>query len=157
MKLMNSSDQTKAIDSDLASIKDDRLQRIAGYFDRLRPLTLRVPEPGSFIRYPYGVPSGFYQQLWDRDGFFINLHLANRDGDFSYCRFWVQNFVHAYQELGHPPGCVTLQRPETGNRGFPLKPFMAQSALLGSWNNAEHRTRKSLSQAKSDLNRHTFF
>ncbi|MGC6582978.1 MAG: MGH1-like glycoside hydrolase domain-containing protein [Akkermansiaceae bacterium] len=110
------------------------LARISEHFDRLRPTTLRAPKEGDFIKHPYGVPAGFYDQLWDWDGFFINTHLANRPDDPKpeYFRYWVLNFLSAYREVGYPPGCVTTEQPETERRDFSLKPFMAQSALLGS-------------------------
>ena len=110
------------------------LDRLATHFDRLRPTTLREPVPGGFIKYPYGVPAGFYDQLWDWDGFFICRHLADRPEGAKpeYFRYWVLNFVSAYREMGYPPGCVTSEKPETDRRDFSLKPFMAQAALHGS-------------------------
>lgn len=110
------------------------LERLAKHFDRLRSTTLREPEEGGFIKYPYGVPAGFYDQLWDWDGFFICRHLANRPDDPKpeYFRYWVLNFLSAYREVGYPPGCVTNDQPETERRGFSLKPFMAQAGLHGS-------------------------
>lgn len=112
----------------------DLLTRIDQHFTRLRPQTLREPDEQSFIKYPYGVPAGFYDQLWDWDGFFINTHFANRDDKPrpKLFRYWVLNFLHAYKELGYPPGCVTQKAPETDRRDFSLKPFMAQSAYLAS-------------------------
>ncbi|MEM1082963.1 MAG: trehalase family glycosidase [Verrucomicrobiota bacterium] len=110
------------------------LERISSHFDQLRPKTLCEPEPGGFIKHPYGVPSGFYDQLWDWDGFFICLHLAKRpvDPKPEYFRYWVLNFVSAHHEVGYTPGCITTRRPETDRRDFSLKPFMAQAALQGS-------------------------
>lgn len=110
------------------------LDRIAAHFDRLRPQTLCTPEPGKFIKHPYGIPAGFYDQLWDWDGFFINTHLANRpvDAKPEYFQYWVLNFVSAHRDLGYPPGCVTQERPEKDRRDFSLKPFMGQSALIAS-------------------------
>lgn len=110
------------------------LERLSAHFDRLRPTTLRLPKEGEFIKHPYGVPAGFYDQLWDWDGFFINTHLANRPDDPKpeYFRYWVLNFHSAYREVGYPPSCITTERPERERRDFSLKPFMAQAALLGS-------------------------
>lgn len=112
----------------------DLLLRITEHFDRLRPQTLREPVDGGFIRHPYGVPAGFYDQLWDWDGFFINTHFANRGENArpELFRYWVLNFLHAYEQLGYPPGCVTAQAPESDRRDFSLKPFIAQSAHIGS-------------------------
>ncbi len=98
---------------------------ITPHFDRLRPTTLR--EASGLIPHPYGVPAGFYQQLWDWDGYFIAVHLAGRKQP-EYLRYWVLNFVSATKELGYPAGCITPQRRESGHRSFTLKPFMAQAA-----------------------------
>ncbi len=110
------------------------LERLGKHFDNLRKETLREPVEGGFIKYPYGVPAGFYDQLWDWDGFFICRHLADRPDEPKpeYFQYWVLNFLSAYREVGYPPGCVTNEKPETERRGFSLKPFMAQAALHGS-------------------------
>ena len=50
--------------------------RLAKQFEALRP-TIVKPARG-YIPYDYVVPGGFYEQLWDWDGFFISLHFAGR-------------------------------------------------------------------------------
>jgi len=110
------------------------LEELAQRFEELRPETLREPEDGDFIKYPYGVPAGYYEQLWDWDGFFICQHLANRPEDAKpeYYQYWVKNFIEAYRELGYPPGCITKEKPAEDRRAFPLKPFIAQAVHRGS-------------------------
>ena len=66
--------------------------RVNDHFERLRPQVVR-PAQGA-IPFPYCVPSGFYQQLWDWDGFFIALHFLRRQpAQPEYMRDWVLNFV----------------------------------------------------------------
>jgi hypothetical protein len=67
------------------------LDRLSAHFERLHPATLREPEPGSFIKFPCSVPAGFDDQLWDWDGFFINIHLSRLENDPKpeYFRYWV--------------------------------------------------------------------
>ncbi len=110
------------------------LEDLSRHFDRLRPETLREPKEGSFIKHPYGIPAGYYDQLWDWDGFFICEHLANRPHNPKpeYFQYWVKNFVSAYQTLGYAPGCITTQAPKAERRDLSLKPFLAQAALKGS-------------------------
>ena len=110
------------------------LEDLSNHFDRLRPETLREPKEGDFIKHPYGVPAGYYEQLWDWDGFFICQHLANRPEDPKpeYFQHWVKNFVSAYKELGYAPACITKDKPKKKRSDFTLKPFLAQACLKGS-------------------------
>jgi len=110
------------------------LDDLSRHFDKVRPETLREPKEGDFIKHPYGVPAGYYDQLWDWDGFFICQHLANRPKDPKpeYFQYWVKNFVSAYRELGYPPACITTKAPEKKRTDFSLKPFIAQACLKGS-------------------------
>jgi hypothetical protein len=67
----------------LASLTED--------FARLAPETVR-PAQGD-IRFPYMIPAGHYDQLWDWDGFFVDLHWANQNpADARYLRDWVLAF-----------------------------------------------------------------
>lgn len=49
--------------------------RLATHFDALRP-TVHRPAAG-ILTAPWTTPGGYYNQLWDWDGFFIGVHLAH--------------------------------------------------------------------------------
>lgn len=113
----------------------------AAEFDRLRPAVIR--EPSGFLSYPYVVPGGFYEELWDWDGFFISLHFARR-GQPEFLKNWALSFLAAADESGYVPGCVTPAGPEPGLRSFQMKPFLAQGVALaarltGEWDWVEER------------------
>ena len=57
-----------------AAVSDQ--DRMLAYLERLRPTTIKPAN--EFIKYPYCIPGGFYDQQWDWDGFFIASHLAAR-------------------------------------------------------------------------------
>lgn len=50
--------------------------RMLACLERLRPSVIKPAN--EFIKYPYCIPGGFYDQQWDWDGFFIASHLAAR-------------------------------------------------------------------------------
>lgn len=112
------------------------LSELGEHFDRLRPEILREPKEDSFIKKPYVVPGGYYEQLWDWDAYFIAHHLARRSENPKpeYFRYLAENFIHAYKELGYPPACITQKKPtkDQERRKFTLKPFLAQAVLNGS-------------------------
>ena len=60
----------------VVSNPDQLLRDLSIEFERLRPQSIRPAE--RFLRYDYLIPAGFYQQMWDWDGFFIGYHLARR-------------------------------------------------------------------------------
>ena len=85
------------------------------------------------IPYDYCVPGGFYEQLWDWDGFFIALHfLCRQPAQPGYMRDWVLNFVTMSDEDGWTPGSVTVEGRRTGIVGFQMKPLLAQGARLAA-------------------------
>lgn len=96
---------------------------IAQHFDRLRPQVVR--EPKGFLKHPYTVPGGFYDELWDWDGYFIGLHFARR-GRPEYLQGWALNYLSAATADGFVPGCLTVDGPAKGHRAFSMKPFLAQ-------------------------------
>ncbi len=109
----------------------ERFQKLKEHFRHLRPAVIR-PASG-FLRYDYTVPGGYYQELWDWDGFFISVHLAGRsDVGAAYLKNWAMNFVAAADENGRAPGCLTPKGPEKGHRFFQMKPLMAQGVELAS-------------------------
>jgi alpha,alpha-trehalase len=100
-------------------------------FSRLAPQTIRPAE--GYIRYPYLIPSGYYPQMWDWDGFFIGLHWANQDpGNAKYLRDWVLSFAGSADAEGYVAGCITPQGPRPLFGKFAMKPFLAQGALIAA-------------------------
>lgn len=99
--------------------------------DRLRPQSIRRAK--GFLRHDYLVPAGYYDQLWDWDGFFIGCHLAARSPEEAlHLQGWVLNFVSAVDEEGYVAGCVTTEGPRPLFGRFAMKPFLAQGALLAA-------------------------
>jgi alpha,alpha-trehalase len=107
------------------------LKELGTELDKLRPQSIR-PAHG-YIRHDYLIPGGFYQQMWDWDGFFIGLHLAIRQKeDAKYLKWWVLNFALSIDEEGYVPGCITPKGPRPVFGKFAMKPFLAQGAYLAS-------------------------
>ena len=105
----------------------DLLRQLALEFDKLRPRVV-LPAKGC-LKYDYLVPGGYYNEMWDWDGYFIGCHLASRSKTESvYLKWLVLNFLNLMDDQGYIPGCITPQGPEEGHRRFALKPFLAQSA-----------------------------
>jgi len=99
--------------------------------ERLRP---QVTKPAQgFIKYPYCIPGGFYQQQWDWDGFFIATHLAGRTPPQpQYLKYWTLNFLSAALPDGEVSACVRPEGPTPGHASLWMKPFLAQAAELGA-------------------------
>lgn len=107
------------------------LRDLTADFDRLAPQTIR-PAKG-YIRYPYMIPAGYYDQMWDWDGFFIGLHWANQDAaNAKYLRDWVLSFAGAADADGYVAGCITPRGPRPLFGKFAMKPFLAQGALIAA-------------------------
>src|SRR6266581_8942020 len=77
------------------------------------------------LPYDYLVPSGYYEEQWDWDAFFMGMALSSQDtNEAIYLRNWVLNFLHNAREDGYTPGCVTSKgRDERLNQ---MKPLLAQ-------------------------------
>jgi alpha,alpha-trehalase len=100
-------------------------------FDRLAPETIH-PAEGVLTR-PYLTPAGFYQEMWDWDGFFIGLHWANQDAkEASLLRDWVLSFTDAANADGYVAGCIAPSGPRALFGKFAMKPFLAQGALMAA-------------------------
>lgn len=100
-------------------------------FDRLAPETIH-PAEGVLTR-PYLTPAGFYQEMWDWDGFFIGSHWANQDAkEASLLRDWVLSFTDAADADGYVAGCIAPSGPRALFGKFAMKPFLAQGALMAA-------------------------
>jgi neutral trehalase len=72
-------------------------------FARLAPQTVRPAQ--GYIRYPYLIPAGYYEQMWDWDGFFIGLHWANQNPtDARLLRDWMLGFAASADADGYVAG-----------------------------------------------------
>jgi alpha,alpha-trehalase len=113
--------------SDPASL----LRDLTADFDRLAPQTIRPAQ--GYIKYPYLIPSGYYDQMWDWDGFFIGLHWANQNAaNAKYLRDWVLSFAGSADAEGYVAGCITPKGPRPLFGKFAMKPFLAQGALIAA-------------------------
>jgi alpha,alpha-trehalase len=107
------------------------LQDLAADFDRLAPQTIRPAD--GYIQHPYLIPAGYYNQMWDWDGFFIGLHWANQDpANAKYLRDWVLGFAGSADADGYVAGCITPNGPRPLFGKFAMKPFLAQGALIAA-------------------------
>lgn len=100
-------------------------------FDKLAPQTIHPPQ-GVLTR-PYLTPAGFYQEMWDWDGFFVGSHWLNQDAkQASLLRDWVLSFTAASDADGYVAGCISPSGPRQLFGKFAIKPFLAQGALLAA-------------------------
>lgn len=107
------------------------LRDLTADFDKLAPQTIRPAD--GYIKHSYLVPSGYYPQMWDWDGFFIGLHWANQNpADAAYLRDWVLSFAGSADNDGYVAGCITPKGPRPLFGKFAMKPFLAQGALIAS-------------------------
>ena len=107
------------------------LHDLTADFDRLAPQTIRPAD--GYIKYPYLIPAGYYNQMWDWDGFFIGLHWANQDpANAKYLRDWVLGFAGSADEDGYVAGCITPKGPRPLFGKFAMKPFLAQGAVIAA-------------------------
>jgi alpha,alpha-trehalase len=117
--------------SNQAASEENSYAALTADFLRLAPQTVR-PANG-FIRKPYLIPAGYYDQMWDWDGFFIGLHWANQNpSDGKYLRDWVLSFASSADADGYVAGCITPRGPRPLFGKFAMKPFLAQGALAAS-------------------------
>lgn len=107
------------------------LHNLTADFDRLAPQTIRPAD--GYIKHPYLIPAGYYNQMWDWDGFFIGLHWANQDpANAKYIRDWVLSFAGSADADGYVAGGITPKGPRPLFGKFAMKPFLAQGALVAA-------------------------
>lgn len=107
------------------------LHELSADFSRLAPQTVHPAE--GYIEIPYLIPAGYYNQMWDWDGFLIGVHWANQDAaKAAYLRDWVLNFAGSADADGYVAGCITPKGPRPLFGKFAMKPFLAQGALIAS-------------------------
>src|SRR5512146_275228 len=84
------------------------LADVSSAYAKLEPQSIRPAE--GFIKYDYLIPAGYYKQMWDWDGYFIGVHLADQSrGKAKYLKYWVLNFADAIDQDGYVAGRVTTE------------------------------------------------
>jgi len=95
-------------------------------FVQLRKEVVRQPQ--GCLKYPYLIPAGFYQNLWDWDAFFMANHFISR-GEPQYMKDWVQLYADLADETGYISGSLTPEGPRPMYSKYaPMKPLLAQGA-----------------------------
>jgi alpha,alpha-trehalase len=119
------------IQSPAQTSDEELLTGLTSDFVRLAPQTIR-PSQG-YIHHRYLIPAGYYDQMWDWDGFFIGAHWANQNAaDASLLRDWVVSFASSADAEGYVAGCITPAGPRPLFGKFAMKPFLAQGALIAA-------------------------
>lgn len=107
------------------------LTEVANAYAQLEPRSIRPAE--GFIKYDYLIPAGYYEEMWDWDGFFIGCHLAHQSRKKAeYLKWWVLDFAAAIDKDGYVAGCITTKGPRPLMGKFAMKPFLAQGAVIAS-------------------------
>lgn len=95
-------------------------------------LSTRVVQPAEgYLEYPYLIPSGFYKQMWDWDGFFMGNYFVSK-GKPEYLKFWALNLIKGIDNDGYVSGCATTKGPRPIFGKFAMKPFLSQGVFLAS-------------------------
>ena len=105
------------------------LTQLSGEFERISPRVIRPAE--GFLKYPYLIPAGFYQQMWDWDGYFMGTWFIEK-GKPEYMKYWALNFLEGMNENGYVAGCMTTEGPRVKRGTFFMKPFLSQGVLRAS-------------------------
>ena len=105
------------------------LTQLSDEFARISPRVVRPAE--GFLKYPYLIPAGFYQQMWDWDGFFMGTWFIGK-GQPEYMQYWALNFLEGMDENGYVAGCMTTEGPRVKRGTFFMKPFLSQGVLRAS-------------------------
>lgn len=105
------------------------LTHLSDEFTRISPRVVRPAE--GFLKYPYLIPAGFYQQMWDWDGFFMGTWFIE-NGQPEYMQYWALNFLEGMDENGYVAGCMTTEGPRVKRGTFFMKPFLSQGVLRAS-------------------------
>lgn len=117
--------------SHTSSSAENLLSRFSRKIVELQPQTIRPAQ--GYIHYPYLIPAGYYRQMWDWDGFFIGVHLANQQADDAkYLKWWAIGFATSADNQGYIAGCITPAGPRPIFGKFAMKPFLAQGAYFAA-------------------------
>jgi alpha,alpha-trehalase len=120
-----------AADAQKTSSKElqNTYNEVKAMFTELSPKVIRPAE--GYLKYPYLIPAGFYQQMWDWDGFFMGSYFCTK-GKPEYLKYWALNFFANIDDKGYVSGCATTKGPRPIFGDFSMKPFLAQGTLIAS-------------------------
>lgn len=91
---------------------------------------IKRPANGA-IPFDYLVPSGYYEEQWDWDAFFMGVGLASEiPSEAIYLKNWSLNYIINADNEGKVAGCVTPAGPDP--RLKQIKPLIAQGTYLGA-------------------------
>ena len=122
----NSTTENTVTDEELGSV----YQQLKTIYED--DLSHRVIQPAEgYLKYPYLIPSGYYKQMWDWDGFFMGNYFCSK-GKPEYLRYWALNLIEGIDENGYVSGCATTKGPRPIFGDFSMKPFLSQGVLLAS-------------------------
>ncbi|WP_047245501.1 MGH1-like glycoside hydrolase domain-containing protein [Maribacter thermophilus] len=92
----------------------------------------KVIQPAEgYLEHPYLIPSGFYKQMWDWDGFFMGNYFVSK-GKPEYLKYWALNLIKGIDEEGYVSGCATTKGPRPIFGKFAMKPYLSQGVYLSS-------------------------
>jgi len=96
----------------------------------LAPYKAHIKRPAKgIIPYDYVVPSGYYENYWDWDGFFMTVALSSEiSSEAIYLRNWALNFIVSAKTNGRIVGCMSPA--EWDERLHQIKPFLGQGVYL---------------------------
>lgn len=112
-------------DKELANL----LNKISSKYVEISPKTIQPAE--GYLKYPYLIPSGYYKQMWDWDGFFMGYYYTTQ-GKPEYLKYWAMNLLEGVDENGYVSGCATTKGPRIIYGKFSMKPFLSQGVLFAS-------------------------
>ena len=125
--------KNKTVDAQQIEISKQKLestlQSVKSEFKRIRHRVIRPAE--GYLKYPYLIPSGFYSQMWDWDGFFMGNYFASQ-GKPEYLKYWALNLIKGIDDEGYVSGCATTKGPRPIFGKFAMKPFLSQGVYLAS-------------------------
>lgn len=128
-----SSNEEKTIITDSHVFTSETLEEIhADIKKKFSEINHKVIQPAEgYLKYPYLIPSGFYKQMWDWDGFFMGNHFISQDKP-EYMKYWALNLLEGVDEEGYVSGCATTEGPRPIFGKFSMKPFLSQGVYFAA-------------------------
>ena len=113
----------------LACTGDDDDALVSNYVAKFGNSTFRPPS--GRLKYPYLVPAGYYQQLWDWDSYLTGTALLQH-GAAPYLAGSAKNFLSQVTKEGMVKGCLTPLGPSPAL--YHAKPVLIQASLIAAKN-----------------------
>ncbi|MBD0778644.1 hypothetical protein HPE56_12645 [Maribacter sp. ANRC-HE7] len=126
-------ESVKKTDSSQVTINKEEMENLyitlRNDFERQSKKVIQPAE--GYLEYPYLIPSGFYKQMWDWDGFFMGNYFVSK-GKPEYLKYWALNLIKGIDQDGYVSGCATTKGPRPIFGKFAMKPFLSQGVYLAS-------------------------